>query len=96
MAEKKKPAPAPAASPRARRPASPKAITVAASTDIVVPESPAEAPAMMAAAPAARPSAPAEKPSREAIAQRAHELHRARGGSAFDNWIQAERELGGS
>ncbi|MDP2312354.1 MAG: hypothetical protein Q8P41_05575 [Pseudomonadota bacterium] len=28
------------------------------------------------------------------IAHRANEIHRTRGGSAFDNWIEAERELG--
>jgi len=41
-----------------------------------------------AAEPIARPA-----PSKEAIKQRAYEIFRERGGSSFDNWIAAEREL---
>lgn len=40
------------------------------------------------------PPARAEVPH-EHIARRAHEIHLARGGTAFDNWLQAERELAG-
>ena len=32
-------------------------------------------------------------PPYEAVAQRAYELWKARGGSAFENWIAAEKEL---
>ncbi len=37
---------------------------------------------------------PALAPDRDAIAERAHAIHVERGGTAFDNWIAAERELG--
>ncbi|MDP2311119.1 MAG: DUF2934 domain-containing protein [Pseudomonadota bacterium] len=30
----------------------------------------------------------------ELVARRAHEIHLSRGGTAFDNWLQAEQELG--
>ena len=33
-------------------------------------------------------------PDASAIRDRAHELFLVRGGSALDNWLQAERELG--
>lgn len=32
-------------------------------------------------------------PSHDEIQRRAFEIHQARGGSAFENWLQAEREL---
>ncbi len=43
------------------------------------------------------PAPPREMPvlSHDAIARRAHEIHLVRGGTAFDNWLQAERELAG-
>jgi hypothetical protein len=37
--------------------------------------------------------APPRAVTHEMIAGRANEIHRTRGGTAFDNWIQAEREL---
>lgn len=40
----------------------------------------------------APPALPAPVPH-DVIARRANEIHHARGGSAFDNWIQAEQEL---
>ncbi|MES2640373.1 MAG: hypothetical protein V4850_12850 [Myxococcota bacterium] len=39
------------------------------------------------------PAPPATVPH-DAIARRAQEIHNTRGGTAFDNWIEAERELG--
>jgi hypothetical protein len=49
----------------------------------------------------AAPAAPVEAapapvtaaPSHADIARRAQDIYRARGGTAFDNWLQAEREL---
>jgi hypothetical protein len=38
------------------------------------------------------PAPPAPVPH-DAIARRAQEIHNTRGGTAFDNWIEAEREL---
>lgn len=35
------------------------------------------------------------RPTDEAIRRRAYEIFRERGGNAFDNWLQAERELSG-
>ncbi len=44
----------------------------------------------------AAPKEPARRaPTHAEIAMRAHEIHRQRGGTAFDNWLQAERELRG-
>lgn len=34
------------------------------------------------------------QPTHDAISARAAQIYGERGGSAFDNWIQAERELG--
>jgi hypothetical protein len=47
--------------------------------------------------PAASDDAPGPKPTptHDAIAARAHQIHLERGGTAFENWIEAERELGG-
>lgn len=45
--------------------------------------------------PAMEVDAPARLPSHDAIARRAFEIFRERGGSAFENWLQAERELRG-
>ncbi len=50
------------------------------------------------AAPAATPlAAPLEPvrsaPTHDAIARRAYEIFCERGGTAFDNWIEAERQL---
>jgi hypothetical protein len=39
---------------------------------------------------------PKARPSEERIRQRAHEIHKARGGGSgreLDDWLQAEREL---
>ena len=35
-------------------------------------------------------------PDRASISARAHAIHLERGGTAFDNWIAAEREIGGA
>lgn len=37
--------------------------------------------------------APFPDPSREDVGRRAYELWLARGGSAFENWVEAERQL---
>ncbi len=60
------------------------------------------APAVAAAAPEveARPEVvlPADhqpRASHEEVARRAYEIWLARGGSAFENWVEAERQLNG-
>lgn len=51
--------------------------------------------AVVDAAPtAAAPPVSQNVPSREQVADRAYAIWRARGGSSFENWLQAERELG--
>lgn len=102
--------PAPAASPAVAAPVAPavpaapsaSASTPVAAAPVAAPAAPA-APTALAGLevderptiqmPAPPQSAPQHVPH-DAIAQRAHEIHRARGGTAFDNWLQAERELG--
>jgi len=58
------------------------------------------APARSAAPKASRKAAPAPAaasdkplPTHEEIAARAREIWREKGGTSFENWIQAEREL---
>jgi hypothetical protein len=46
-------------------------------------------PAVVEPAPIAR-----AQPTHAAVSLRAAQIYSERGGSAFDNWIQAERELG--
>lgn len=98
MATKKK-EPAAATKPRSK---TTKSVTVApAPVDTalapaeglaVVDVAPPEAAPVDVAPPEAPPARPA--PSHDAIAARASQIWSERGGSAFDNWIQAERELG--
>ena len=45
------------------------------------------------APPAAEAPPPKPAPSHDQIARRAYELYVARGGTAFDNWLEAERLL---
>lgn len=74
----------------AKKPATPVVGLVVASPIVAAPV----ATAPVAAAPVA--IAPAKPvPSDDAIARRAHEIHLERGGNAFDNWLEAERELKG-
>lgn len=47
----------------------------------------------MDARPVIHMPAPPRAVTHEMIAGRANEIHRTRGGTAFDNWIQAEHEL---
>lgn len=50
----------------------------------------------LAPAPVVEVDAPATAaPTHEAIAARAYAIWQARGGSAFENWLEAERELRG-
>lgn len=66
--------------------ASPVAVTV---------EAPVEARVSLGGLEADTTPAPSATPDHAAIVQRAYALYVARGGPAFDNWIQAERELRG-
>ena len=89
MATKKKD-PTAATKPRSK---STKIVAAAPVEPAVVISAPAEVPPVVEAAP---PEAPAARPapSHDAIAARASQIWSERGGSAFDNWLQAERELG--
>ena len=103
MAEKKKSTSE--ARPRGKK--APAAVEASApALAVAAPVAPAEVAAPVAAAAPAKaaPAAPLEAapaapapvtaaPSHADIARRAQDIHRARGGTAFDNWLQAEREL---
>lgn len=85
--------PAAEAAPKAKRTAKAARPPVAAA-DVAAPP---EAAAPMAA-PAVEPQPapapePAPPPSRDEVARRAYELWLARGGSAFQNWVEAEKQL---
>jgi DNA-binding IclR family transcriptional regulator len=100
MAEKKKrPSTARA---RAVKPTDDKVVAPMAIASPAVAAVAEEAPAEVALAglevdarPVIRMPAPPPVVTHTMIAGRANELYRTRGGSAFDNWIQAERELSG-
>jgi len=98
MAEKKK-RPS-AARARAVKPTDDTVLAPAETTPAAL--APETAPAEVALAglevdarPVIRMPAPPPVVTHEMIAGRANELYRTRGGTAFDNWIQAERELSG-
>lgn len=63
----------------------------ATETGLILIDEPAPAPA--AAEPVAAAAEPAPEPTREEVGRRAYELWLARGGSAFENWLEAERQL---
>lgn len=53
------------------------------------------APAKKAATSAKKKASSAKRPTHEQIQKRAYEIHEREGGHHEDNWLRAERELGG-
>ncbi|MBM4367106.1 MAG: DUF2934 domain-containing protein [Deltaproteobacteria bacterium] len=68
-----------AAAPRAKKAKQPEATVVEARPEVVLPADPA----------------PRARASHDEVARRAYEIWLARGGSAFENWVEAERQLAG-
>lgn len=65
----------------------------ATETGLILIDEPTPVEAAPAPAPAEARAAPTADPSREEVGRRAYELWLARGGSAFENWVEAERQL---
>lgn len=88
MAEKKK---TPAA-PRARKPAAPRARAPKKAAEAeALTLAPVEAAPLVAAEPAVDVVSPTPDPA--AVRELAYRLWQERGGSSFDNWLEAERRL---
>lgn len=97
MAEKKKSAAPAAPKKRAPKKAESTALVVADTAEHLpaVVDHAEKLPEVVKHAPLAATAAQPH-PSADAIQRRAFEIYQARGGSAFDNWLQAERELRGA
>jgi hypothetical protein len=92
--------PKPSNNPKPNRPAAPAAAPVPAAPAKVAGRSEVRNSAIPKVSTAARVAAPASAPrrevTREQIARRAYEIWQSgQGGSEFDNWCRAERELRG-